>query len=356
MYIKTITIAVIFFIVAVMFSGCIVNHSEYDIYTDIQYQDIPNVDPNLISLDVYVPKIGQFSIKNIIGDSRLTQLTKPMVEKYRSEKFNFSYPMPVMIWVHGGGWKSGDEANQLQYKIPFFIEAEWIFVSVNYRLSPSEIPEDPADFDPNRIMYPVHNQDIAAAIGWVHEHIGEYGGDSNHISIMGHSAGAGIVAAIVTNQTFLQEFGLNLSVLKNVICLDTEAYDVRDQIENGSTGMSMMYMNAFGTDPSVWNDASPIKNIENGEILPSFFVVTRGSSERMNLSERFINKINTTGAITKLIYALEYTHAEVNDAIGNPKDDIITPALKKFLDINDFNTHYSESKKSCCLKRDCPVF
>jgi arylformamidase len=69
-------------------------------------------------------------------------------------------------------------------------------VSVNYRLSPYGIPDDPTDFDPNRVMYPIHNQDVAAAIAWVHEHIGEYGGNPDQISIMGHSAGVGIVAAM----------------------------------------------------------------------------------------------------------------------------------------------------------------
>jgi len=331
MYLKGIAVLLIFVLTTSLFSGCINNDLDYKKYSDIQYKDIPNIDPNLVSFDIYIPKVGYYIAKNILADRQVNGISEKVVNKYASELYNFIYPMPVMIWVHGGGWRSGDKDNQLQYKIPFFIDEGWIFVSVNYRLSPAVIPDDPSDFDPNRIMYPIHNQDVAAAIAWVHENIDEYGGNPDQISIMGHSAGAGIVAAIGTNQTFLQEHGLNLSTLKNVVCLDTEAYDVRDQIENGSTGMSMLYMNAFGTNPSVWDDASPQKNIEPGEKFPPFFIVTRGSDDRINLSERFINKLNTTGTITQLIYALEYTHEEVNDAIGNPKDNIITPALKEFL-------------------------
>jgi len=331
MNIKTIALLIIILFLTPLFSGCTDNHSDYDKYADIRYQDIPNVDPNLISLDLYVPKIGLDMIHNSTTYSQLRYIAEQVMKKYSSEKYLITYPLPVMIWVHGGGWKSGDKANQLQYKIPFFIEAGWIFVSVNYRLSPAEIPDDPADFDPDRIMYPIHNQDVAAAIAWVYEHIDEYGGDPNQISIMGHSAGAGIVAAIGTNQTFLQELGFNLSVLQHIVCLDTEGYDVREQIENGSNVQSMVYMNAFGITPSVWDDASPINSIEPDEKLPPFFIVTRGTKDRINLSERFTAKINNTGTQTELIYALEYTHEEVNDAIGNPNDTIITPALKEFL-------------------------
>jgi hypothetical protein len=95
----------------------------------------------------------------------------------------------------------------------------------------------------------------------VYNHIYEYGGDPNQIYLMGHSAGVGIVTTIGTNQTFLQEHSLNLSVLKHIICLYTESYDVSDQIENEIEIQSMLYMNAFGINPSVWDDASPKAHI-----------------------------------------------------------------------------------------------
>jgi acetyl esterase/lipase len=332
---KSIVIVIIVILILTIFlSGCV----EYYKYRNIQYQDIPNVDPNIISLDLYVPKISIPNIKNLDSNPKIKQIAEHLKIKYNFQNYNKNTPFPVMIWVHGGGWRSGDKDNQLKYKIPMFIDAGWIFVGVNYRLSPYEIPDDPADFDPNRIMYPIHNQDVAAAIAWVYNHISEYGGDPNQISLMGHSAGAGIVAAIGTNQTFLKDNGLNLSMLKHVVCLDTEGYDVREQIENGSNAQSMVYMNAFGINPSVWDDASPINNIELDEELPSYFIVTRGTKDRINLSEQFSVKVNNTGANTELIYALEYTHGEVNDAIGNPKDNIITPTLKNFL---GFKNHTS---------------
>jgi len=46
-------------------------------------------------------------------------------------------------------------------------------------------------------------------------------------------------------------------VLKHIICLDTESYDVSNQIENEIKIQSKLYMNAFGINPSVWDDAFP---------------------------------------------------------------------------------------------------
>lgn len=311
-----------------LFSGCINNETDYIKYSNIQYENISDVDPNLISLDLYVPK---FDIDSIL---KTNQFPRDIIKKHDSLGDILDNPFPVMIWVHGGGWRTGDKANNLQYKIPLFINAGWIFVTVNYRLSPYDIPSDPQDFDPNRVKYPIHEQDVAAAIYWVHEHIAEYGGDPNNISLMGHSAGAGIVSTIATNESFLNEYGLNLSLLKYVVSLDTAAYDIRERIENESQSVSLLYMNAFGIDPKVWDAASPINHVEPGKSIPLFFVVTRGSEKRINLTECFVEKLKNAGVYTELIYATGYSHSEVNKAIGNPRDKVITPALIEFLGLS----------------------
>ena len=301
------TVILIILTILVIFSGCI--KDSYIKYGDIQYREIPGVDPNLISLDIYVPNI-------------------PLKDELKD-------PFPVMIWVHGGGWIAGDKANRLEHKIRLFINAGWIFVSVNYRLSPSDIPSNPDDMDPNRIKYPVHCQDVASAIAWVYHNIADYGGDPSQISLMGHSAGAYIVSAIATNESFLKEYGLNLSIIKHAVSLDTEGYDIDTVIKYAPSSLSLLYINAFGNNPGVWYDASPINHIESGKSIPPFFVVTRGSKLRINISERFVNKLKSAGVYAEIICALNYSHSEVNDAIGNPYDDVITPALKEFLGISD---------------------
>ena len=42
---------------------------------------------------------------------------------------------PVVVWVHGGGYRKGDKAQQVAAKVALFAKRGWIFASVNYRLT-----------------------------------------------------------------------------------------------------------------------------------------------------------------------------------------------------------------------------
>ena len=93
----------------------------------------------------------------------------------------------------------------MRYKPTLFTQAGYCFVSINYRLSPR-----PASNDPARIKFPVHEQDVASAIAWVHDHIKDYGGDPTRIALAGHSAGAQLAALVSTDPKYLQAHGLGL--------------------------------------------------------------------------------------------------------------------------------------------------
>ena len=83
--------------------------------------------------------------------------------------------LPVVFWIHGGGWQTGDKSN-VQLKPQAFMDKGFVFVSTNYRLLPN--------VDMGTIV-----RDIAKSIRWVHDHIAEYGGDPKRLFVMGHSAG-----------------------------------------------------------------------------------------------------------------------------------------------------------------------
>ncbi len=89
---------------------------------------------------------------------------------------------------------------------------DYVFISVNYRLSPFPYNLDDSD----RIMYPDHNTDVADAIKWIVDHIDQYGGDPDNIVVMGHSAGAHLVALTGTNASFLTNVGLSFANIKGV--------------------------------------------------------------------------------------------------------------------------------------------
>ncbi len=264
-----------------------------DVTKTVQYKTLEGTTANLLSLDIY----------------------------YTSQLSNLK---PVVIYVHGGGWSIGDKTNKLENKIKLFSSLNYVFVSVNYRLSPFPFEIDNAD----RIKYPNHNNDIADAINWVYTTIEDFGGDKNKIVLLGHSAGAHLVSLIGTNSSFLESRGLSLSVIKGVATIDTEGYDVTAKITFGDK----MYINAFGTNITSNNEASPIQNIVIGKSYPKFFVAKRGTVNRIVLSEDFANTLESVGTQVTQVNGSIYTHEEINAAIGAENETLITQPLKQFLE------------------------
>ncbi len=266
--------------------------------SDVQYARIDGVRPNLLSLDVYEPER--------VGDCA---------------------DSPIMIYVHGGAWSIGNKNHAVEDKISWFNERGWVFVSVNYRLSPVSLGLGFVDLDPDRIKFPIHNEDVASAVAWVHDHAGDYTADPDVMSIMGHSAGAGITAAIATDERYLSDHGLGLGNLRCAVPLDTAAFDVRERIEESFT--AGLYQNAFGDEPAIWDEASPINHVAPDQSIPDFFVVARGSASRIAQGENFAEALRGAGVLVVVVRADELSHEGVNDAVGRADDDLITPALEE---------------------------
>lgn len=265
--------------------------------TTVQYRSIEGIDPELLSLDVY---------------SSATQGEK----------------RPVVVWVHGGAWAIGSKEHSMADKVPFFDKLGYILVSVNYRLSPFPLELS----NPNRLKHPTHVEDVAAAVRWVYNNIDEYGGDRNKIAIMGHSAGAHLVALLATNQRFLEAEGLSTSIFSAVISIDTNGYDIEGVIENSKGLLRKLYRNAFGDDPSVWLDASPAKQIEPDEKLaPYWLLFKRGSNMRITQSRAFAEELQSHGAHVQIVDARGLSHLAVNRRIGKSFDHLISPAIAEFL-------------------------
>lgn len=233
--------------------------------------------------------------------------------------------VPVVVWVHGGGWFTGDKGNKIGDKVALFNGAGYVLVSVNYRLSPEPVAAPAAD----RIMYPTHPQDVARALAWVHDNIDDYGGDPERIAVLGHSAGAHLVALVGTAPAFLGAHGLAPANLRCVGSFDTEGYDVPNAIATSSTDQRTLLVNAFGEDPSVWEEASPIRHA-NAQV-GDFLLVARGSPERIAGVNAFADSLTSLGVPVETIDAAALAHDEVNSRIGAAGDDVMTAPVMGFL-------------------------
>jgi arylformamidase len=124
--------------------------------------------------------------------------------------------LPVVVWVHGGGWMRGSK-NEVGQKPAAFVEKSFVFVATNYR------------FVPNVTMEAIV-RDVAKAVGWVHANIARHGGDPKRIFLMGHSAGAQLVALLCTDGRYLKAERVSRTSIKGCVPVDGDTYDVPLQV------------------------------------------------------------------------------------------------------------------------------
>ncbi|MEB3196921.1 MAG: alpha/beta hydrolase [Candidatus Sericytochromatia bacterium] len=234
---------------------------------------------------------------------------------------------PVVVWVHGGGWKTGDKSNGMDTKRAYFKSLGYVLVSINYRLADPSVPER------QRAMHPVQIRDVCAAIGWVKTNIGAHGGDPAAIALMGHSAGGHLVSLAGTHPTYLAEAvgRQGLGALKGVISVDSACYELT---RTDSPKQEDLVRNAFGTNVAVRRDASPVHQVASGRQTPPFLVTVQGSPER--ISEAFAFHQATRQADPRQngdgFQAVRgYDHNEMSQMIGVPGEQVVTPPVTAFL-------------------------
>jgi arylformamidase len=152
---------------------------------------------------------------------------------------------PLVVFVHGGGWKRGDKSNATgDSKVRHFTGRGFAFASVNYRLVPNATAEQQA-------------QDVADGIAYLVKHARELGFDPARVVVMGHSAGAHLAALVATDPGYLQKAGWGLDRIAGVVLLDGAAYDVPRQMNEGPRVMGKTYQATFGSDPARQRLLSP---------------------------------------------------------------------------------------------------
>ena len=259
-----------------------------DKHLNLRYATVEGVDPNLLSLDVYAPKAAR--------------------------------NCPVMVMIHGGGWRMGDKSNPAvgQSKAAHFVAAGCIYVSVNYRLTPA-------------VQHPVHVQDVAKALAWVDANIARYGGDPKRIIIMGHSADAHLAALVATDERRLKAEGRDLGIVKGVVLLDGAGYDVPRQIAAAGAVLRGMYEAAFTKDLAAQRDASPITHVAAGKGIPPFLILYVASRpDAADQSNRLADALRKAGVRAEAIPCQGKNHMTINQDIGAPGDKP-TAAIMDFL-------------------------
>jgi para-nitrobenzyl esterase len=129
-------------------------------------------------------------------DRGITLIPEPIIAGDNELNLNVFTPdlgaagLPVLVWIHGGGFTGGCNASPWYRGGPFARDGV-VLVSINYRLGAEgflEVPGAPA----NRAV-----RDWVRALEWVRENIAAFGGDPGRVTIGGQSAGGAACAALL---------------------------------------------------------------------------------------------------------------------------------------------------------------
>ncbi len=247
---------------------------------------------------------------------------RQMVDIYAPES---AKNLPVVFWIHGGGWQTGDRTS-IQLKPQAFVDKGLVFVSTGYRLLPN--------VDMGTIF-----RDIAKSLHWVHDHIAEHGGDPKRILVMGHSAGAQLAALICIDDRLLKAEGLSLAMIKGCVPVDGDTYDVPAIIEtaetrrrvHGQPQAKLGHREKFGNDPAKHRDYSAVTHVAKGKGIPPFLILhVADHPDTSAQAERLEAVLKDAGIPAKRFAAKETNHSKLNENLGLP-DDPPTKALFEFV-------------------------
>lgn len=234
--------------------------------------------------------------------------------------------LPVVFWIHGGGWQAGDKSD-VKLKPQAFMDRGCVFVSTNYRLLPA--------VEMGTII-----RDVAKALRWVHEHIAEYGGDPERVLVGGHSAGAQLAALLCTDDRYLKAEGLSFSILKGCVPVDGDTYDVPAIITTAETRRRVHgqpqakygHREKFGNDPAKHIDFSAVTHIAADKGIPPFLILYVSSHpDTAAQAERLTAVLREAGLPVRPFGVRDTSHVKLNDDLGLP-DDPATQALFEFSD------------------------
>ena len=208
-------------------------------------------------------------------------------------------PLPVVFFVHGGAWTFGDKTNSqvVEPKVAHWVAQGYIVISADYRMLPTPVAQQ-AD-------------DVAAAIAFAQSHAASWGGDPRRFILMGHSAGAHLVALISAGA----HTAATPQPWRGSVLLDSAALDVPALMNARHLGL---YDRAFGADPVQWTAVSPMAQLASGT-PPMLAVCSSRRRESCGRADRFAAKATGLGGQVRVLRE-DLTHLQINATLGAASD------------------------------------
>ena len=223
-------------------------------------------------------------------------------------------PLPLVVWVHGGGWRKGDKSRTPARGL---VADGFAVASINYRLS-------------QHAPFPAQIEDCKAAIRWLRAHASEYHLDPDRIAVWGASAGGHLVALLGTSGD-RKEFDvgkhLDQSSRVQAVCdwygptqfvpLGVTAERAARSPRNVDSPIAMLLGGPISENIDKASLASPMEYV-SGDDPP--FLILHGEKDKLvplDQSTRFAEKLEAAGVPVELVVFPEAAHggAEFIEAI-----------------------------------------
>jgi acetyl esterase/lipase len=217
----------------------------------------------------------------------------------------------VLLMVHGGGWRGGDKAlpSVVANKLAHWAARGTVLVAIDYRLLPQADPLQQAG-------------DVAAALAWTQRHARMWGGDPARVVLMGHSAGAHLVALLSAEPALARAHGA--ARWAGTVALDSAALNVPALMRAPHLPL---YDAAFGTTVEYWRAAAPTLQLTPAG-LPILLVCSSGRAESCDRARAHAARAQRLGVRAQVLPEA-LSHRQINDSLGLP--GAYTTAVDAFL-------------------------
>jgi len=210
--------------------------------------------------------------------------------------------VPVIVSYYGGALTAGDK-NAQAFIGQRFAAAGFATAVVNYRLTPE-------------VQHPGHVQDAAASFAWVKKHIAEYGGDPRQVFVIGHSAGAYLVALLATDEGYVAAHKLSLKDIRGVVPVSAFYWVEKTGVAPDRD------KRVWGTDQQVWIDASPAHHL-SAAVPPMLVLYADGDDEwRRQQNVEMAKALTSAGARdVSLVVIPGRTHGTIWSKVAEDGDE-----------------------------------
>ncbi len=239
------------------------------------------------------PRVYELSEIEVDGDIAYGPNERHRLDVHTSTMRRSSAPVPVVVYVHGGGFVRGNRHSSRNVS-DYFASLGLVGVNMTYRLAPQD-------------KWPAGSQDVSRAVAWVRENIDDYGGDPSQIYVIGKSAGAFHVAEFALRPSIAGDDGPTVAGV--VLVSGTYAADTN----NPSQGR----IDYFGEDLSRWPEISILGNLERTDI-PFLLSISDFDSDQTKASFAELARELTVeyGRMPRLVQLAGHDHYAPNPSIG----------------------------------------